>query len=168
MDKQEQVEPKKVTSFVDFGKTLAETLPIIVNFRDDVIEIEARVLPVKEWMALDHAVSYPDKVQKGANAAGPVYDYNDLGYQQALRDRNDRVSLKRIAASLQGQMQGETNDEKADWLANTFPVGLLTSIYSALINIHQEGEATIIQRRDSFHSDGVGSVKSNGKAQPDA
>ena len=139
-----------------------------MNFREDVIEIEARVLSIHEWMSLEHSVPFPQKVQTGVNASGPVYDYNDNGYQQALRDRKDRVALKRMAASLQGKMEGETNDQKADWLSHTFPVGLLQSIYAALEKIHAEGEATIKHRRDSFHPNGNTPTEGDREIEPHA
>lgn len=164
----EQSPPKKISSLVEFHRSLSSTVPIVVDFREDVIEIDVRILSAQEWMTLDHAVPYPPKVQKTLTATGPVYDINDNGYQQALRDRNDRVAAKRLSACLQVQMEGETNDDRATWLMATFPHGLLTALYTAILKLHDEGEATILHRRDSFPANGNRPPTRDGETAPDA
>jgi hypothetical protein len=168
MDDNKTHQVTKVTSFVDLKKNTPDTVTMQVAYGDDLIEFEVKTLGAAQWMELDHRVAHPTKVQTGVGSSGPVYDYNDPVYQQGLRQRRDRVTLLRLAACLQVQIAGDTLEDKADWLYDNFDVGFLAAISAKLSDLHNEGEATILARRDTFQRNGHPTVAGDGDTEVDA
>lgn len=166
--KPEEPKARKITSMVAFKKEEPATTWISVAYDGANYELEVERLSYSEWMGLDHSTPYPERVSGGMTPNGPAYDYNHPDYQKKLRERTVQVGMKRLARCLKAEVEGTTIDEKATWLFENFAVGLLGSIVGVLNDLHAEGEATIIQRRDSFPANGAGAVEGDGKTASDA
>lgn len=162
------MEAKKITSLIELKQSEPSTTWIQVKHDGAVFEIEIERIPYSEWMSLDHSTPYPQRVQSGMGSSGPTYDYNHPDYQKGLRERTVKVGMRRLARCLKAEMEGNTVDEKADWLFQNFDIGLLSAIAGVMNELHTEGEATILDRRDSFHTNGNTPPAGNGTATPDA
>ena len=167
-EEQQKPQARKITSMVAFKKEEPTTTWVQVKHDGDNLEIEVERISYSEWMGLDHDVPYPERMKAGMGTNGAVYDYSHPDYQKALRERMVKVGMRRLARCLKAETKGDTIDEKADWLFANFSVGLLGAIVGALNELHAEGEATILQRRDSFPSNGADPTASDGEIIPDA
>jgi len=162
MENKDSTQPKPITDFGTLVKERSRTVMMEVDYRDERIAFEIEIISNYEWMALEHAVPYPERVKAGMSADGVKYDYNHPDYQIGLAQRRTTIQLKRIARCIQATIEGDTNDEQARYLDEHFEIGFLSAIAVRLNELHNEGEATVLARSATFHRNGHTATTSNG------
>ena len=142
--------------------TLDDLKPVIhiveiddVDFDGEPVTLvfKMRSLTYFRYYEIGGSVIDPAPATIGVDRNGrPIFDTQSDEYRNKLNVSSNLRGLKRLAEALiEPEVPGTSLDEKAAWLQENIPVGIVTALIMALGATISGGEARIANRANSFH-----------------
>ena len=141
-------ELKELQSLADLPP-LEETIDLVFQRPEGNYQFTLARLSHEEWNKIRHSEPDPDIPEKINRATGLLeWDHTSFKAQRKINEREGRIELKLVTASVVTPIPGGNLDEKADWLSKYLRQGELETL-SATINAMrvQDGSAIITAER---------------------
>lgn len=160
------MEPLNALSLDDLGAVLV-VVPIL---RPDerTVHIRLRTLTEDELWNLRRKIEWPKPPAKDMTKTGPVYDYQDKGYQDAIVAAERRLANLMLLDSLPFVIAGESDDERLATLQVKVGGYAHTQLIEAVNRINTVSKEQIADMARSFRAEGTASAPDDAEARPDA
>lgn len=146
---------KSVTSLQD-----VDTVAVVVEVEDngEILTFPMRLLSHFEHLEIGYEVPNPAPPIMGINPTTrlPQPDRNDPTYLVNMQRAETERNYRRLAASLDIEIPGDTLAEKADALKRALNTNIMRQLLTTMISKAVEGEARIQDRAATFHRNGTG------------
>lgn len=140
---------KPVVRIASFDVLKPEDIDVQLVFDDHVEVVPLRTLSYAEFQRLGQEVPNPVPPVMSADRSGPILDYNDKTYRQAVYDANLLRAYKRLLAMLLIPVPGKTEAEKIATL-ESMDANRLRMLIDAVTQLAAGGEAVVESRAATF------------------
>jgi len=129
---------RRVKSLTDVWHKENKTFTAAIEVQDEILEFEMRRLSHNEWLSYEREPFVekiiPPQVAVAPNKQGRrmIFDYEHPDYKAKTAEQANRVVLLRVAAALITEVPGKDIPDKADWLSENAPIGLVGNLYRVL------------------------------------
>jgi hypothetical protein len=154
---QKTPKPRRVATSLD---DLAEPpIIVILEYEDYELEVKLHIPSAHEWNQIGYLVRNPMPPISGTDKQGrPVFDRNDPTYAQQMTEAEEERTYRRLLASLQLPIEGDTPAEKVERLKAKIGPNAFWKLNGLIARKVQEGDARIANRAETFHGGGVGDL----------
>lgn len=158
----------KPTKAIVTATSLADLAPrrgtVIVQRPDDQddLAIPYKELSYKRYWEIGRMVEDPpphngeptDFTKDEKGELRKVFSANWQEYQQALLDAESKRGLMRLAEFIDLQMEGETLEERGEYLQNSLPIDVLMALANAMKRLTSGSESRVEARAAAFRPGG--------------
>jgi hypothetical protein len=140
---------------------------IEVPMESETLEFPARKMSYSRWMEIERTVPNPPQPINGVTRDGrPNYNPQDAGYIAALQKATQQRDLLHLAEFLQLDWPSDDLTERAAWLGDNLPAGVVAGLLNKMFSLNNEGVRAVAERAATFHEQRPAAVESNADVQP--
>lgn len=148
MAKRKEATRERVTTLAQIGAR--EILVELEDIDGTILEIPMRTLSFGEFHKIGRDVPDPTPPVIGGGVNNLVYDFKDAAYLQALEAAKNKRMALRLLACLQIDIEGNTDDAKADRLLADMSTQAFYTLVAAMNRAHAERTARVEARAERF------------------
>lgn len=129
------------------------TITVVITLADDnEVTVPMKMIPQYRMMQLSAMIpsAVPPLVDYAAGGK-PVYNYNDAVFVAAVGKVNFERSCLMLAEMVKLDIPGETLEEKAAYIRETFDPIVTDQLVSVISERREKAKARIITRAETFH-----------------
>lgn len=152
-----------LTSFEELAPMNVNVIVTLPEGRE--VRIPLRTLTYWEIFQIEAKVPPPTPPVSHATKDGPVFNFKDPGYLQALQLADIERSYRRVLAALRIEVPGASEEEKLHALKTRLDAGVMRQLNQVLMGSAMSGEARIEARAATFQPNRVGSAADGARAR---
>lgn len=159
-------EPRTITSLDELG---GQTIDVTVELPDgESVKVPLRALSEARVFFRRQQVQWPKAPMKDMTKSGPIYDEQDSGYLQAIKDANRALTYTLLLDSVTFVVPGANDDEKIAALQNQLGNYVFYQLVLASNALNTVDPEVIANTARSFRAKRFGSAPVDAAARPDA
>ena len=146
-----EIAPKPKRRITALAEPILEEIIIEIPMAEETLEFSARKMSYARWMDIDRMVTNPPQPINGVTRDGkPNYNPQDSTYQAALHKAAQQRDLMHLAEFLTLDWVSDDLAERAAWLGDNLPAGVVSGLLSKMFSLNNEGIRAVVDRAGGF------------------